>query len=183
MRIKKNWPAMTALALVAIAGVAIGDDGAKRPTPTPTPLKPIHQSFLDDLVGNWATKSTMRHDGQSVEGTGASSFARGLGDTAILQTYESSAPDADGRSTKMYGHGVYRVAEDEATLEGWWFSNLTHDVLRLTGPVSTSGFEITGDGPNGKMTVSLQRAPDGLKLRVLEGTQEVLTESYTRTTK
>lgn len=178
MHISKTWFASLAVCLAA-AGVVAAEDSMK--SPAHTPQKKIESAFLNDLVGTWTTESTSNHGGVPFKGKGKTTYARGIGDTALLQTYETELPGPDGGGKlAFYGHGVSKVSDDGRTLNVWWFCNMTSEPMKLSGPLTDDGFTITGDGPQGKMTIELKRTPEGLAFRGTEPNGEVMTETYTR---
>ena len=162
-----------ALFLSAALADDIGKQGA------PTPQKPISSAVLDDLVGTWATQSTATHDGKEVKGHATVKFEKAIGDTAIVETYEANMPGPDGKPMDFHGHGVYKVSDDGKSATIWWFSNMSPDVMKLTGTITDSGLDLSGDSPRGRVTLSMQKSGDGYAFKLAEGAN-VMNETYTK---
>ncbi len=176
---RSSQSAFLGLAIVAIvfAGLAAADETTKA---MPPPQKPIVQPFLDAAVGSWTTESTMTHEGKESKGTGKATFTKAIGGTAILQTYENTSPGPDGKVMTFHGHGVYKLDDDGKTVTLWWFCNLSPDVTKMTGTVSDSDLQLSGDGLHGeRMTISVKKSADGLAFEMKEG-EEVMKETYRR---
>jgi hypothetical protein len=164
-----------ALALVA-AGLLVADDSGK--SAVPAPQMKITAPFFDGLVGSWTTESKATHEGQEHGGRGRATFERGVGDTAVLQSYENVGPGHDGAEMQYFGHGVWKVAADGKTVTLWWFSNLAPDVMKLTGPVTADGVTLTGPSPQGtEVKITMRRAEDGFAFEMNEG-KNSLKETY-----
>ena len=162
--------------LVAIAGFA----GADETRTKPVPQKKIESAFLGGLVGSWTTTSTSTHDGKTSKGTGKATFAKGIGETAVLETYEMSGPGPDGTPMNFHGHAVIKVSDDGKTANLWWFCNMSPDVMRLTGSLTDSGFDLAGETPTGdRVTAKFSKSAEGLSFELTEGANE-MKETYTR---
>jgi hypothetical protein len=177
---RTNRFALASCALLAgFAAYALAGDAPK--AGGPVPQKTIASPLLADLSGTWVTESTSTHDGQTMKSTGKVEFSKALGDTAFLQAYESHGPGPDGGSMDFFGHGVYKVSDDGKTLTIWWFCNMSPDVLKLTGPITDTGFDASGTSPNtgGKMTVSMKKSGDGYAFSLVDGPSK-MDEVYKR---
>jgi len=162
--------------LVAIAGFA----GADETRTKPVPQKRIESAFLGGLVGSWTTTSTSTHDGKTSKGTGKATFAKGIGETAVLETYEMSGPGPDGTPMNFHGHAVIKVSDDGKTANLWWFCNMSPDVMKLTGTITDSAMDLSGDSPMGeKVTLSMKKSGDGFDFKLTEG-KNVMTETYAK---
>lgn len=178
MRLSTTWLASLVLGMAAFAGFVVADETSNGPVPVAQ--KPIKHAFLDSIIGTWTSESTSIHDGKEHKATGKVTYLRGIGDTAILQSYESSGPGPDGKTIDYHGHGVCKLSDDGGTLNVWWFCNMAPEPMKMSGPLTENGFTLTGDGPKGKMTIRLKQTPEGLSVRGTEGAAEVMTETYTR---
>jgi hypothetical protein len=168
--------AALAVAAVGLAGLVVADETGKMPAPQ----KKIAHPFLDSLVGSWSTESSGTHEGKESKGTGRSTYVRGIGDTAILQTYESTMPGPDGKTMTYHGHGIYKVTDDGRTLNLWWFCNMSPDVMKLSGPITDGSVDLSGESPmGGRFTLSAKKTPDGLSFQMVEG-ENRMNETYRR---
>jgi hypothetical protein len=173
-----------AVALVAsvslLGAVKAGDDVEAPPAADEMVCEPqaaISHALLKSLAGSWTTSSTSMHG----DGTGKSTFTLGVGGTALVQDYENTGTGPDGAPMSFYGHGVYKVSEDGKTLTGWWFDSMSKEPNVLTGPLTETGYELTGDMPGmGPFTVRLAKTDAGLEFKMFSGEQTFMTETYTR---
>lgn len=177
MRTSKTLLASLALGMVATAGIVIADETGKLP---PAPQKEIKHEFLDSIVGTWVVESTAVIDGKELKGTGKVSYTKGIGDTALLQTYETSSPGPDGSKVDYFGHGVVKLSDDGKTVNVWWFCNMSPDVMKMSGPITDNGFTLSGEGPMGPMKLELKSTLEGLSVKGTEGSANTMTETYTR---
>jgi hypothetical protein len=165
--------------LVAAVGFAVADDTSKSEKKH-EPMKAVSQPFLDSLVGTWTTESTATHEGKQFKGTGKATYARAIGNTAIIQNYENSGPGPDGKTMTFFGHGVNRLSDDGKTLTVYWFCNMYPDPMKLSGPISDSGIELSGESPQGQaVTISFTKSADGITFKMKEGENE-MTDVYKR---
>jgi hypothetical protein len=177
MSASRFWIASTALIVGVVGFVAADEPGKQSP---PTPQKAIADPVLDGLVGSWTTESTAVHEGKESKGKGKSTFTKGIGGTAILQTYESTGTGPDGKTMTYHGHGIYRMADDGKTLNVWWFCNMNPDVMQLTGSTTADGLEFSGPSPmGGTFKLSLKKTADGVSVDMGEGAHQVK-ETYKR---
>ena len=178
IRSARTMAATAILACASWAGLAIADQSGK--SDKPVPQKELAQPFLDGLVGSWSTQSKGVHEGVQMTGSGTSTWERGIGGTALLQTYEGSMPGPDGKMMQLHGHGVYKVSDDGKTATVWWFCNMSPDVMKLTGSATDSGIHLTGESPmGGKVDLNFEKSDSGLVFKMTEGTNE-LSETYKR---
>ena len=183
MRTHRLWLARAGLTLgvaaLTFVSLAVADEVAKKPA-VPAPQKVISQPFLESLVGSWTTESTGMYEGKEVRGTGKATFAKGIGDTALLQTYQSTGPAPDGTTMTYHGHGVYKASEDGKLVTVWWFCNMSPDVMKLSGSLTDSGLQVSGTSPTGgRFELSAQKSPDGLSYKISEDGSE-MKETYKR---
>ncbi len=166
---------------VGVAGAlfvaaAFADDIGKGPVPQ----KPLQSALLEDLVGSWNTQSIATHDGKEGKGHAKVTFEKGIGDTALLQTYEGQMAGPDGKPMNFSGHGVYKVSEDGKTATIWWFCNMSPDVTKLTGTITDTALDLSGDSPHGgRVTLSMKKSADGYDFKLAEGAN-VMTETYAK---
>jgi hypothetical protein len=161
-------------ALLAIVGVGFvtADEVTKQGMPAPE--KAIASPFVDHLAGSWTTESTSIMDGKESKGTGKATFTKGVGGTALVQTYEMTGPGPDGKPMTYYGHGVTKVAADGKTATTWWFCNMSPDSMKLTGTLTDSGLELSGTSPHGTpVTVSYTKTADGVAFKMTDGANEM----------
>jgi hypothetical protein len=135
--------------------------------------KPISSPLLKGLVGDWVTTSKNEHG----EGRGRSSFHLGAGGTVLVQEYESTSPGPGGKEVEAHGIGIYKVAADGATLTVWWFHDHAPEPVRVTGPLSTGGADLSGESPQGKLRVLIEAKDEAAELRILVGDKTVLEET------
>jgi hypothetical protein len=173
--------ATVAAALVGFGGYLAADDSAPAKTGS-APEKQISSPFLDSLIGNWTTEGVAKHDGHEMKSTGKSTFAKGLGQTALFQSYESIGPGPDGGSTTFYGHGVTKIASDGKTATTWWFCNMSSTALVLTGTLSDNVLELKGTSPKtgNPMTVTFKKGADGGLTFTMTDGEEEMTDTYKR---
>jgi hypothetical protein len=166
------------LFIVAAVGFAVAEDTSK--AAKHEPMKAVSQPFLDGLLGVWTTESTATHEGKQFKGSGKAVYTRGIGGTAIIQNYENSGPGPDGKVMTFSGHAINRVSDDGKTLTLWWFCNMYPDPMKLTGPITDSGVELTGESPHGQaVTISFKKTADGITFNMKEGENE-MNETYKR---
>jgi len=170
--------AVAVLGLAGLAGLLTADETT--PRGAPAPQKELSQPFLDTLVGSWTTEGTAVHDGRESKGTGKSTYAKGIGDTALIQTYENQGIGPDGKPMNFHGHGIYKVSDDGKFVTVWWFCNMSPDVLRLHGAATDTGIELVGDNPaGGRVSLSFKKTADGLAFSLSEGSN-MMNENYSR---
>ncbi len=174
MRIGRTWIAVGLAAAVA-AGVAVsrvaraGDEPAA-PAALPAQKK-VDQAFLNDLVGTWSVVAT-----GGMAGKGTAVFAKGVGGTAVLETYEQG-----GEGGSFSGHGVHKVSDDGKTVTVWWFDNFLAEPLKLSGPLKETGYEISGDCPGmGVMKITFEKKGEALDFKMALGDKESGAATYTK---
>jgi hypothetical protein len=176
----KKITALSTLITVVLAVGVYGLVAADEPPTQPVPQHPIDNAFLDSLVGTWTTQSVSKFGGTESKGAGRATFAKGVGDTALLETYESTGQGPDGKTMTLDGHAVIKVSVDGKTANLWWFCNMSPDALKLTGSLTDSGTELSGDDPlSGHVTASMKKTPDGFSLHLAHNGHE-MTETYAR---
>src|SRR5262249_5729862 len=132
------------------------------------------------LVGSWTTEATMSNDGREAKGKGKTSYMKSVGDTALIQTYEMEMPGPDGKPMTFHGHGVTKLSEDGKTATTWWFDDMSPDAMRLTGPITETGLEISGDSRmGGRVTVTMRKTADGVTFEMTDGAHK-MTDLYRR---
>jgi hypothetical protein len=166
-----------ALVLVAVfAGGAVRSaDRARAEDPAPPQGPPaqkeVKHAFLDAIVGTWAVETT-----GGIVGKGKTTFAKGVGGTAVLETYENRTDHGT-----FHGHGILKVSDDGKTVTVWWLDNFLSEPLKLTGPLKETGYEISGDFPGmGSGRITLEKKGDGLVMKMFMDGQEAMVGTYTR---
>lgn len=166
-RIALGVLALVATGAVLRAGFARAEDPKKG---MPQAQKAVQQAFLESLVGTWNVEST-----GPFAGKGKATFAKGVGDTAILEDYEKTS--AMGT---YFAHGIYRVSDDGKTLTIWRFDNYGAEPLKLSGPLKDTGYEVSGTSPGmGPMKLTCEKTGDTLTFTMSAGGME-MTSAYTR---
>jgi hypothetical protein len=161
------------LALVAAATVS-----ADEPPVVAASQKPVKHPLATALLGTWKTRVS-----GLIHGTGTVTYTLGAADTVLL--LDEKGEHRLGTSTapmKVGGHAVYKFSEDGKTLTAWWIDNNSPAMVKVSGPVTESGFDMTGEDPMGKVRVLLQKAESGFSFRVFtRGSPEpVYTQTYER---
>jgi hypothetical protein len=168
-------PSIAFALVVAFAGGAVLSAGLARaedPAAPPMPKreKQLQQAFLDALVGTWNVETT-----GGMTGKGKATFAKGVGGTALLETYETS-----DKGEAFNGHGIHKVSEDGKTVTVWWFDDFSAKPLELTGPLTDTGYEISGECPHGPMKITFEKKGDALLFKMFMGGQEAMVGNYTK---
>jgi hypothetical protein len=175
-----RFTARSSLALAAVAtaawiGAVVADEP---PIQKPMPAQPrIEHPYLSALLGTWTTSATGR-----AASTGKTQVRLGLGDTMVMHEYAAEAKLPDGTSTKVFGHGMYRVSTDGRTLTTWWVDNFLAEPIRLTGAITEKGFDVSGDAPDGKLRITFERTADGhvMKGYMGDSTTPYVVDTYKR---
>jgi len=176
--LRSRLAAALGVAAALSLSVALADDIGKQGGPVPQ--KPIDSALLSALEGSWTTQSTATHNGKEVKGHATVKFEKAIGGTAMLETYEADMPGPDGAPTDFHGHGVFKVSEDGKNVTIWWFCNMSPDAMKLTGTLTESGMDHSGDSPvGGRVTLSMQKSGDGFAFKLAEG-PNVMNETYTK---
>jgi hypothetical protein len=153
--------AAIALGAAGLYGHAVADHTEQ--SAAQKPLKALTHPFADTLIGSWTTESTGTMDGKTAKGTGKVTYARGIGDTALIQVYETTMPGPDGKPLTFHGLGVHRVSDDGKTMTIHWSCNMWPDAIQLSGPLTDTRVELSGQSPHGeRMTISFQKTGDTL---------------------
>ncbi len=164
MRAKKVLAGLAVAALatgVAVsAGFARADDeggGAPAGGAPPPVQKVIKHPYVDSLLGTWSTEST----GPMGNSKGSTTYRLGVGDTVLLQDYQSVGPGPGGGEMKFFGHGVFKVSDDGKTITVWWIDTHSPEPIKLSGALTDKGYDISGDTPQGKLHLTLSKTPEG----------------------
>jgi hypothetical protein len=158
-------------ALVVGAGLCAGLARAEDPKEGMPPVqKEIKQPFMDTIVGTWNLETS-----GTMAGKGKATFAKGVGGTAILEDLESKSATGP-----FFGHGIHKVSDDNKTVTVFWIDTHSAEPLKLTGPLTDAGYEISADVPNmGTMKIKFEKKGDGLVFTMDAGGQTMVT-NYTR---
>lgn len=173
----RTWTAIGLAAAIA-AGIAVssvaraGDEPPAAPQGPPPVQKKVDQTFMNGLIGKWAVVAT-----GGMAGKGTAVFAKGVGDTAVLETYEQTGDDGG----TFYGHGIHKVSDDNKTVTVWWLDNFSSEPLKLTGPLTDTGYEISGPCPGmGVMKITFVKKGDALEFKMFFGDVESGQATYTK---
>lgn len=155
--------------MVLTGGLARAEEPAQ---PKGSPVqKELKHAFLDALVGTWNLETT-----GGIVGKGKTTFAKGVGGTAILETYENKTDHGT-----FHGHSILKMSDDGKTVTVWWLDNYLEEPLKLTGPLKETGYEISGEFPGmGTGRITLEKKGEGLVLKMFMGGQEAMTGTYTK---
>jgi hypothetical protein len=158
-------------ALVVGAGLCAGLARAEDPKEAMPPVqKEMKQPFVDGLVGTWNIEST-----GPMAGKGKATFAKGVGATALLEDYEGTSAMGS-----FSGHGIHKVSADNKTITVWWIDNYLAEPMKLTGPLTDTNYEISGEAPGmGAMKIKFEKKGDGLVFTMEAGGQTMVS-NYTR---
>jgi hypothetical protein len=172
--------AWTAFALAALIGGALvvadragaGEEPpAKPPAPPsmPTPQKAIDHALVKSLAGTWSVlqKSPLG------ESKGTTTFALGVGGTALIQDYEV----AMGPMGSFHGHGVFKVSDDGKKLALWWLDTHTAAPAHYSGSLTESGYDLKSDA-GVRLTLAKKDAALEFRLEMANGMS--FTDTYTR---
>jgi hypothetical protein len=152
---------------VHTARSARAEDAA--PAGMPPSQKKIDCPLAKALVGDWTIATAMM--GQT--GTAKSKIALALGDTAIFEDYTGSF-----MGMSFVGHGVYKVSDDGKTINGWWFDTMASEPMKLTGPLTETGYEISGSSDRGPVKITMKKVEGGFDFAMSEGGQPSFTQQY-----
>ncbi len=164
MRARKTWAGLAAVLLAAgvaaSAGLArAGDDkgGAPAAGGMPPMQKVIKHPYVDSLLGTWNTEST----GPMGTSKGSTTYRLGVGDTVLLQDYQSVGSMPGSGEMKFFGHGIFKVSDDGKTITVWWIDVHSPEPIKLSGSLTEKGYDISGDTPQGKLHLTVAKTADG----------------------
>jgi hypothetical protein len=159
-------------ALVVGAGLCAGLARADDPKPgVPSGQKEVKQPFLDALIGTWNVETT----GPMAAGKGKSTFAKGVGGTAVLQDYEKKSAMGP-----YFAHGIYKVSDDDKTLTLWWLDNHGAEPVKFTGALTDTGYDVSGEASGvGVVNLKAEKKGDTIVFTMGMGGQSMVT-TYTR---
>jgi hypothetical protein len=168
MRTRPFVLALAVAGAVLVSGLARAEDPAK--DAMPPVQKQIKHPFLDALVGTWNLETT-----GGMAGKGTATFAKGLGGTALLETYELKTEGG-----MFHGHGVHKLSDDQKTVTVWWFDNYVAEPLKFSGPAKDTGTEMSGDSPQGRMRITYEKKGDTVTFKMFVGDVEAMAGTYTK---
>ena len=178
-RLLVRWTAAAALVVSALslsAGARAGDDPAPAAPAAPPPQKTVKHPFFDGLVGSYTT--TMK--GQMGDGSGKVTVRLGVGGTAVIEDY-----DATMGKDPFSGHGVFKVGDDGKTVTIWWFDTMMPEAMKLSGALTDTGYDVSGDIPGAgmKMRLTFEKKGATYEMRGFGGDgAEWMKETWTRVT-
>jgi hypothetical protein len=169
-----RWFVAVSAAVVAagsslVIGSARAEDAPGGGAAAPTLEKKIDHPFVLAWVGDWDVTESMG----GTESKAKSKFALGIGGTALVEDY---AGQMAGQA--FAGHGVGKVAADGKTMSLWWFDNLMPEPLKLSGPLSDTSLEVTGNGPMGAMKIVVKQVEGGLDWEFSSDGHPWMTQRY-----
>jgi hypothetical protein len=161
MRGRRTWTGLGFAAVVAAAlaarGIAEAEDAPAAPPGMPQFEKKVDQPLLKTLVGTW---NVAHEHGPWPETPGKTTFALGVGDTAVLQSYEVSM----GPMGTWYGHGIWKASDDGKTLNVWWIDVASKTPQHFSGPLTERGFDVKSERGT---RLTLEPADKGFTFRLL----------------
>ncbi len=158
-------------ALLGAGAFWAGRATAEDPQAMPEAEKPIDaHPLIKALAGKWNVKGTSAMG----ESTGTSNSTLVCGNTILMQDYASKGAMGDFK-----GLGLMKLSADGKSGTIWWFDTFMPDVLKLTGPVTATGYEMTGDCPMGPMKAVMAPKGDGFEFTMHMGDQKMV-DTYTR---
>jgi hypothetical protein len=177
MRTPKPWSALvgaTALcaAVAVAAGAALADDKKPSDAGPPPPLKAIKHPFVDCFLGDWTHEASMSGN----PSRGRASFRLSVGGTALLQDYETGAPEM--KAPDFWGHAVVRVSADGKSMTTWWFDNHSDEPMVFKGTLTEKSSDSTAKTPQGDMRMTWEKTADGLLMKMYQGGELFLTDVY-----
>ena len=142
------------------------------------PQKPIASPFTDALLGSWMTESESDMGQGPQKGKGQVTFEKGVGGTAILETYQNT-----GAMGAFSGHGIYKVSDDGKTLSCWWIDSMSPEVMKISGPLTEKGCDISAPMPKGKFRITMEKTDTGVSFKMFSADKQVMKEDYKRAAK
>ena len=171
----------SALGLAAVAGALVfaftgGLAGAGDDEPgagaggMPQAQKKIDHPLAKAIVGTWeiATKSEFG------DANGTVKFALGVGDTAILQDYEST-----GAMGPYAGHGIWKFSDDGKSLHLWWIDVRSAGPHDYAGTLTDTGYDLKTADDGTRITLAKTEAGFEFKLYGPDG-KLFFTDTYTK---
>lgn len=158
---------------VPLAVRAAGAADAPGAPPVPRALPAIDHPFLLGLVGTWDVIGV----GEGADRRARASLALGVGDTTLLHDYVG-----DG-APPFVGHGLYRVLPDGRTVVCWWFDSYAREPVKMVGPLTPVGAELSGSAADGPVTIRWSKGADGVDFEMTSGGRTVLEQRYRRPAK
>jgi hypothetical protein len=168
---------MCTVAVVAAAGgLVAGRAFAEDPMPGGAPP-------MEKAIDGHALVKALTANGWTVKGDGAgtSTFRLGANKTVLVQDYTT----AGGKMGPYGGVGATKVSADGKTATMWWFHSMGAQPMQFTGPITDTGYELSGDVPNmmgaiTKATVKLTKKGEGYEFTYVQDDQTYMTDTYTK---
>jgi hypothetical protein len=143
------------------------------------PQKPIASPFTDAMLGTWSTESESDMGQGPMKGKGKVTFEKGVGGTAILENYENN-----GAMGVFSGHAIYKVSDDGKTLSCWWIDSTSPEPMKISGPLTEKGCDISSTLPDGsKFRITMEKTDTGILFKMFMNGQPVMKEAYARAAK
>lgn len=131
-------------------------------------------ALVKALKGSWSVQS--RSPGGELEYTGKATFALACGDTMLLNHYEADLPGIG----KFHGLGALKIGADGKSGSFWWFDSWLPQPNVLAGPLTDSGYEVSGAGPQGPLKITMEKRGEGFEYSVWVNGAEFARQTYTR---
>ena len=152
-----------AVAVTCAAGGLMAGRAMAKDDPAPAaPAMPPAEKAIDGnplvkalTASKWTTKSSSSMG----NGAGTNAYHLAAGKTVLVQDYESK-----GTTGEYAGLGVYKLSADGKTATLWWFNTMSNSADQYTGPVTDTGYELSGTVDNmagGKAKAELKLAKKG----------------------
>jgi hypothetical protein len=140
--------------------------------------KPMAASFLDSLVGSWTVATEMKMGPAAEKHNGTAKFWKGVGDTAVLEDYESSSMGG------FRGHAIYKLSADGKTMSCWWLDNMEgmNEPIHFSGPITDKGIDMKAELPGGAGTlrITMEKKDAGVVFNMFMNGTNGMTDTYTR---
>ena len=143
---------LSAIPLLVSEPVRADDPAAKHDM---KPLPKIDQAFLNGLIGDWKVNTEGEGPKGKMSGKGTAKFTRALGDSAILEDYESDVMGG------FSGHGVFKLSADGKTARAWWFDSFNPEPVLLTGSLTDTLADLSGTCPEGTIRIQWTKVDGG----------------------
>lgn len=145
------------------------------PAPSPAQAPKIESKFLRGLAGRWDTEAS---EGVIGHGKGRSTWQLTLGDTAIVEDYETKLTGADGVTRESGAHVVVREKGDGKTIEAWMFDDSGIPPKHFVGSYTDAGFEAKAETPEGVVRVTCEAKGADRIFRLHLGDTLLVVETY-----
>jgi hypothetical protein len=167
-----------AIGIGALAGaLALGgrfagaEDPPKGGGAMPDFQKKLEHPLAKALVGTW----NVDHKSSYGDSTGTTTYALGVGGTAIVQDYEFSM----GPMGPFAGHGVWKLSDDGKTMNAWWIDVMSPSMTHFKGALTETGYDVKADDGT-RLTLAKTDKGFEFKLYGQGETAPMFTDTYTK---